>query len=230
MPAVAPKLPSIWKGGCASKRFGRCRRRSACPRPRREADGREQQPSSLCARSPSPRRAQRLIFQRRRPARAAVAARLERPRAASAKSRRRPGVIWSPGYESPEVRDVAVRRLGLVEVFEPFLELAVACRPGTGRSRARFSQLPRNSASTPRIAPPPRSRRRARARWQVHRGAHADGRLAAVGHRNAFSGELRRGGDEPACARLLDEEVGENAPTPFITGRPRRRNRGRRNR
>ncbi len=51
MPAVAPKLPSIWNGGCRSKRFGAVR------------SGVSWSVSSLNERSPSARRAQKLIFQ-----------------------------------------------------------------------------------------------------------------------------------------------------------------------
>lgn len=61
MPAAPPKLPSIWNGGWAQKRFGYVPPRS----PASVSAGSRSERSSRSARSPSPRRAQKHIFHAR---------------------------------------------------------------------------------------------------------------------------------------------------------------------
>ena len=147
MPAVAPKLPSIWNGGCASNRFGvdAAAGRSSC---RGSRAGRSRLVSSSNAWSPSPSRAQKLIFHAiDQPVASSPRSSSER-RAAAKSSGVRSGVISRPGMHAEQMRDVAMVRLGSVEVLRPFQELATLRRFGRDQPRARLLELARGTAAS----------------------------------------------------------------------------------
>ena len=125
MPAVPPKLPSIWNGGWASKRFG------YVPPPlysrlARRIDVlqvRPQHPVGVVAvEQPRPE----VDLPGLAPAGAAVAAQLERPPHGRGEVRRVERVDLVAGIQPDEVRHVAVLRVLVVPVAIPLLQVAAA--------------------------------------------------------------------------------------------------------
>ena len=144
MPAVPPKLPSIWNGRVGVEEVGQG---VARPGPRS---------SILWAWSPSSSRAQKLIFQALLQPVPPSPRKISDCRAAANSSGVPRGVISQPGMQAPEVRHVPVLVLRVVHVLEPLLELAVladlvgrdlraAARRAArrGRGRRRGSRRPR---------------------------------------------------------------------------------------
>ena len=184
MPAVPPKLPSIWNGGWVSKRFGQGVARQA---PRR---------ACLWAWSPSSRRAQKLIFhallqpvppspRKISDCRAAANSFGVRGRDLRARDRgptgARRGGARSSGRPCPPATPGAGR----------------ACRSGSARSaRAASVELaPRSRASTPRIS--------AASSGVGEQGADDLVVHRRPGHQPALLGRVRRRADQPAGLRVL---------------------------
>jgi hypothetical protein len=129
MPEVAPKLPSIWNGGWELKRFGWV----LPPLPA----GASRPLRIRWARSPSARRAQKLIFHALLQPVPPSPRALSETFAAAASSGRADRGDLAAGVHGEQVGDVAVAVVGIVHVLHPFLELAPAADPRPGRRSRR---------------------------------------------------------------------------------------------
>jgi hypothetical protein len=108
MPLVAPKLPSIWNGGWASNRFGE----------REQIVEHAMGPVAVA--EPGPQ----IDLPGERPTRAAVAPHVERL-ASGGQELRRIAVDFLAREHGPQMRHMPMPICGVVDVFEPFLQLAV---------------------------------------------------------------------------------------------------------
>ena len=140
MPAVTPKLPSIWNGRVGVEEVGV----DAAPAPvvrTRRLDEAEQVADQAVGPVPVAEAGPEVHLPGHRPAGAVVPSQLERAAHRLGQRGRLRGGDAAARVEADEVGQVAVVRLRLVEVLAPLLELAAAADPVRGEPGERTLHL-----------------------------------------------------------------------------------------
>ena len=213
MPAVQPKFPSIWNGGCASNRFGIGSARFERFALRRDLVG-NQLVGMISVQKTGPQ----ANLPAHRPSGRSVAPVNQRSAGRIEKIGSRIGRDLASGIEPPQVGNMPVTIFGIVPVLLPLLQLSPTTHlhgsePGT--PSPKLADKIRIAAEGFRRCD--RIGEQVEDHLVVHRRAADDGMVDSRLRRSVL-GRNRRHADQPAVLGLLGQKIEEKLAGPFHNG------------